>query len=222
MFVPLNNVIKELGLSKNTVRQLADRGVIRTYRTEGGQRRFDLQSVREYIRGEQEAQKRGQSILYCRVSSAKQKDDLERQIQFLRALFPEHRVISDIGSGINFKRPGLKTILELAMQGNLTELVVAHRDRLSRFCFDLIEWIITRNGGRVIVKDEDDGQQHSPEAELTEDLLSIITVFSCRIQGRRRYNNRKRKAEDDESKDLPHKKATTVVHQDPAQHQGPP
>jgi predicted site-specific integrase-resolvase len=85
-----------------------------------------------------------------------------------------------------FKRKGLQTILELSMSGNLGEVVVSHKDRLSRFAFELIEWIIKRNRGTLVVLDRSEHQ--SGQQELAEDLLSIVTVFNCRNMGRRRYH----------------------------------
>jgi len=123
------------------------------------------------------------------VSSAKQKDDLERQIASLRESHPEHEVVKDIGSGINFKRKGLRSLLERSLEGGLDEVVVAHRDRLCRFAFDLIEWLFTKHGTKLVVLDQDVASPES-ESEFTEDLLSIVHVFSCRYNGLRRYRKR--------------------------------
>ena len=97
---------------------------------------------------------------------------------------PQSEIIKDIGSGINFKRKGLRSILERAMRGDRIKLVVAHRDRLARFGFDLIKYIIERNGGEILVLDQ---ISYSPEPELTRDLLNILHVFSCRMHGLRNY-----------------------------------
>ena len=129
-----------------------------------------------------------QKICYCRVSSNKQKDDLQRQIGFMRSRYPNHTIISDVGSGINWKRSGLKTLLGQAMRGQLQEVVVAHRDRLCRFAFDLIRWILENNEVELVVLND---ELKSSEQELADDLLSIIHVFSCRQMGKRRYKNKK-------------------------------
>lgn len=131
-----------------------------------------------------------QKICYCRVSSHKQKDDLNRQVKYLRDRYPDYDVITDIGSGISWKRKGLKTILERAMRGTLREVVVAHRDRLCRFSFELIQWILEENGVQLTVLDE---SVHTSEEELAQDLLSIIHVFSCKQMGKRRYKSKPKK-----------------------------
>jgi len=124
------------------------------------------------------------NYIYARVSTRGQQSNLENQINHLRSKYPNYTSVSDIGSGLNFKRKGLKTILEQADEGKVGEVVVSFKDRLCRFGFDIIKWFIERKGGKVVVLDS---KETSPEEELTEDLLSIITVFSARIHGLRNY-----------------------------------
>lgn len=227
MLINANEATQRLGISKATLRRLGDRGILRVVRTEGGHRRYCSNTIDEYINGhtniheEYEEEEGGDGdgghrILYARVSSSNQKEDLQRQIRYLTEHYPKHRVIHDIGSGLNYKRRGLQAILELSMSGRLRELVVAHRDRLARFGTDLIEWIIHRNGGRVVYIDQTEGP-HTPEMDLTEDLISIITVFSCRIQGQRRYHSIKKH----ESKGLPNGTTEEMVDQNHACPEGP-
>jgi predicted site-specific integrase-resolvase len=118
-------------------------------------------------------------------------DDLLRQTEYLQQRRPEYASyvsITDIASGINFKRKGLQTILDACLQGTIGELVVAHRDRLCRFGFELVESIVTKAGGKITVLDNDGNK--SGEQELAEDLLSIIHVYSCKQMGKRSYSNR--------------------------------
>ena len=116
-------------------------------------------------------------IFYSRVSSAKQREDLERQKEFLKSNLPDQssgstkiEEISDIGSGINFKRPGLLRILGLVKQGTVSKIVVASRDRLARFGFELIEWLCTEFGTEIVVLDSKDS---TPESELGNDLIAL-------------------------------------------------
>ena len=183
-FVPSRKASEILGVHPNTLRSWESTGKIKAIRTPSNQRLYDVTSITV----NKETPKK--SICYCRVSSAKQKDDLQRQINYLKEQFPNYDIITDIGSGLNFKRKGLQAILELAMQKNIKEVVVAHRDRLCRFGFDLIQWIIEKNQGKLVVLNE---VHLSQEEELTEDLLSIVHVFSCRINGGRKYKKGKSK-----------------------------
>lgn len=184
MLVPLRKAMKMTGLSANTLRKYADNGTIRASRIGNGQRLFDTSSFQQTWKEREEGKP---IVCYCRVSSGKQKDDLARQVVFMRERFPEAEIIKDIGSGLNFKRKGLDSILRRLMQGDKFTLIVAHRDRLCRFGFDLIESMFDKNGGEIMVLDK---SELSPQRELVEDLLSIIHVFSCRLHGLRRYESK--------------------------------
>jgi putative resolvase len=191
MLVPLREAVQRLGLSPNTLRKYADQGIIPFMRTKSGQRRFDVDA---YIG----RQSRAAVICYARVSSNKQRDDLQRQIEYLKKHKPGGEVISDVGSGINYKRRGLRAILERVLRGDKLEVVVADRDRIARFGVELIEWMLQQNGGQLVVLD---GDAHSPERELSEDLLAICHVFSCRMHGKRSHRNRR--STDTENTPLP-------------------
>ena len=169
------------GVHPNTIRRWRKKRRIDFTTTKGGHYRYTHNNRK---------QQNGQSIIYCRVSSAKQRSDLQHQVQFIKEKMPHHDVITDIGSGINFKRKGLQRILELALQGDLKEVVVAHRDRLCRFAFDLIEWILLQHNARIVVLNN---HTTSKETQFTEHLLAIVHVFSCRLSGLRRYKRTKKK-----------------------------
>lgn len=182
--IPIRKVCKLIGLKANTIRSWADTGKIRSIRTPSGQRLFpksQLQSIMDDVSSDKEKE----NFLYCRVSSKKQLDDMERQKELLQSLYPNYKLITDCGSGINWKRKGLRTLLEFAMQGTIGKVVVAHKDRLCRFGFDLVKFIIETNGGEIVILDKTENQ--SSEQELAEDLLSIIHVYSCKQMGKRRY-----------------------------------
>lgn len=189
MYVPSRKAVDLLGLHPNTLRRYADNGKIEYIRNEAGQRLYNVQSYRQSRSSEIT------TICYCRVSSRKQKDDLARQILFMQDQFPKATIISDIGSGLNFKRKGLRTILDKLMWGDKLNIIVSHRDRLTRFGFDLIKYLVEQNDGQLMVLDK---SEHSPESELTADLHSILHVFSCRMHGLRRYTKQIK-----EDKDLP-------------------
>ena len=119
------------------------------------------------------------------MSSRVQKSDLQNQIGLLKTKYPETEVISDFGSGLNFHRKGLEKIMDLAYKGELKEIVVTYKDRLCRFGFELIEYILkTQSNAKIVVLCQN---STSKESELATDLLSIITVFSARMHGLRKY-----------------------------------
>ena len=191
-YVPLREAVKQLGLHPNTLRKYADNGKIESIKNEAGQRLFNIES---YLRGAT----RTSFVCYCRVSSTKQRDDLGRQIAYMQSLYPDAEIIKDIGSGINFKRKGLQTLLDRLMRRDKLTLVVTCRDRLARFGFELIQYMVEQNGGQIVVLDN---TVHSPESELTSDLLSILHVFSCRMHGLRKYSKKIK-----EDPDLPYNRA---------------
>ncbi|HHP7231538.1 MAG TPA: IS607 family transposase [Xenococcaceae cyanobacterium] len=202
-YVPLRKAVEKLGLHPNTLRRYADQGKIDIIKNEAGQR---LYNVEAYIRGAVNASRSSRVpgetpgnatslVCYCRVSSSKQKDNLHRQIAYMQSLYPEAEIIKDIGSGLNFKRKGLRSILDRLLRGDKLKIIVACRDRLCRFGFELIQYMVEQNGGEILVLDQ---TVHCPETELTTDLLSIIHVFSCRMHGLRKYSKKIK-----EDKDIP-------------------
>jgi predicted site-specific integrase-resolvase len=177
---------KHLNITEETLRSWANAGKIRYIRTPSGRRLYHKQSILTSM-GQTTNHTEKKNFLYARVSSTHQKNDLQRQADFLLSRYPTYTLLTDVGSGINFKRKGLRTLLDTAMQGNLGEVVVAHKDRLSRLGWELIEWIIYSRGGILTILDQE--SHVSREQELAEDLLSIVTVFTCRQNGRRKYKN---------------------------------
>ena len=177
-YLKAKDVIKQVNITSQTLRNWANTGKIKYIRSKGNIRLYDIDDIIEHTTGHRV------NICYCRVSSRKQKEDLERQVQFMQQRYPNYRVITDIGSGLNFKRKGLKALLELCYSGTVGTVVVAHRDRLARFGFELIRDTIERFGGQLVVLDN---LVDSPECEITRDILTILHVFSCRMHGLRKY-----------------------------------
>lgn len=186
---------EKLGVSKETLRLWHLQGKLTATTTKGGHRRYCFKELSEITTKRR--------VIYARVSSRKQSEDLERQITLLKEAYPDFEVISDIGSGINFKRRGLQTILELAFRGCLQKVVVAHRDRLTRFGFELFDFIFKVHNVELEILSSNDIKE--PARELLEDVLSIITVFTARFYGSRKYRILKK------AKNLPEQRAKTVV-----------
>ena len=183
---------KVLGVSDGTLRSWADSGMFPSFRTPGGTRMYQLDKFLQdkgILSRPTYTETSKEKICYCRVSSHFQKDDLQRQIIFMQENFPDHKIVTDIGSGINFKRKGLRTILEQAGKGMLSEVVVAYRDRLCRFAFELIEWLLRINEVKLVVLNN--VLESSEQSELAEDLLAITNVFNCRVNGKRKYVNKR-------------------------------
>ncbi len=191
-YLPIREASASTGMGQAFLRKAFKEGLLEGYTTPAGQRRFCKDSLRKFCERSVQAQKQSEKInfIYARVSSKKQYDDLARQVTYLQEWTAnsgiKYDVIEDIGSGINFKRKGLQTILDKCIKGVIGNVTVAHSDRLSRFAFDLIECIVQKAGGTITVIDDDHGNKTS-EQELAEDLLSIVHIYSCRQMGKRSY-----------------------------------
>lgn len=184
MLLPGRSAAKALGVSQDTLRSLGDQGLLPCVRLPNGHRRYDVSQYTNTAAAATEQAKQRRRICYCRVSRKHQHADLERQVQHMRERFPDHEVITDIASGINFKRPGLHTILRAAQLGTVERVVVAYRDRLARVAADLIEWILQEHKTELVVLNP---PVDSIEGDLAEDLMAIVNVFCCRAHGRRKY-----------------------------------
>ena len=183
MYVKASVFKKHFHVDPCTLRRWADAGRIDYRWSPGGIRLYKLPDDSGGLPADVDEQKK-KKIVYARVSSSKQKDDLRRQADYLLSKFPDHELVTDVGSGINWKRRGLLSILDGADKGGVQEVVVASRDRLCRFAFELLEHIFRRRGVKLVVLDADDS---SSEQELSDDLLSIVQIFCCRRNGKRRY-----------------------------------
>ena len=134
---PSKEAGKKSGVHPATMRRWADKGRISYVRTPGGHRRYDIDGFL--------------GICYCRVGCAKQRDDLNRKVEYMQSRYPDAEVVTDVGSGLNFKRRGLLSLLDRLHRGEKLTLVVAYRERLARFGAELIKRLIEQNGGQLVV-----------------------------------------------------------------------
>ena len=179
-------VAKLLKVTTRTLVNWDKTGKVKSVRTDGGHRRF----IKSSLPGQKPKENTGRNICYCRVSSPGQKKDLETQVEFFKNRYPDYEIIKDLGSGLNFKRKGFNSILDSTVNGDIREVVVTHRDRLCRFGFEIVERIISEHSkGKIVVLDQ---TETSPEKELVDDLLSIVTVFSSRLYGLRSHSIKKK------------------------------
>lgn len=176
---------KSLGVSIQTLRNWDKEGKLKpTYVTENGYRYYseDLLNKFRNIKNVNKIKKK--NILYARVSTKNQKDDLNRQIdnlkQYAYSKGYSFEIITDIGSGINYKKEGLLKMINLVECGEVDRIIVLYKDRLIRFGYDLIEYICKLNDTKIEIVDN---STVSKEQELTEDLIQIITVFANRLYG---------------------------------------
>jgi predicted site-specific integrase-resolvase len=178
---------ESIGVTQQTLRNWDKTGKLKPHHTgKSGYRYYSQQQLQYYLglKGEEFAKRK--VIGYCRVSSNKQKDDLERQIEnvkmYMIAKGYSFDVVSDVGSGINYNKKGLNQLLDMIVASQVEKIVILYKDRLLRFGFEIIENLCNKYGTAIEVIDN---TEKTEEQELVEDLIQIVTVFSCKLQGKR-------------------------------------
>ena len=190
-YYSINKFSKILGVSAQTLRNGDKKGKLHPHHTSSnGYRYYSHEQLNQVMNVKPNLDRI--VIGYCRVSSNKQKDDLERQIEnmklYLTAQGKPFEIISDIGSGINYKKKGLKELVKRISQNKVDKVVVFYKDRLLRFGFELVEYIASLYDCDIEIIDH---TEKTEQQELVEDLVQIITVFSCKLQGKRANKARK-------------------------------
>jgi len=185
--VKIGEAAQLLGCSISTLRKWEATGeLLPARKTAGGTRYYataDLLGL-----GDADAP----TVCYARVSSHDQKDDLERQHGMLEAYCAakgwRSEVIKDLGSGMNYRKPGLNRLLEMILRKQMRRLVITHKDRLLRFGSELVFALCAHQQIEIVIIHK--GEQPTFEEELAKDVLEIITVFSARLYGSRSKKNR--------------------------------
>ncbi|SHF08844.1 Predicted site-specific integrase-resolvase [Marinitoga hydrogenitolerans DSM 16785] len=184
---------KLIGKTPQTLRIWDEKGIFKPdHISEGGHRYYSEKQLNDFLKIKHNINKTKKTIGYCRVSSRKQKNDLERQIeyvkQYLIAQGKPFEIITDIGSVINYNKKGLNELLDKIINEEIDKIVVLYKDRLLRFGFELIENIANKFGVTIEIIDN---TEKTDEEELTEDLIQIITVFSSKLNGKRAHKAKK-------------------------------
>ena len=178
---------KLIGRTTNTLQKWDRQGILKAHRSLTNRRYYTHDQYLQY-RG-LVAPEQGFTIVYSRVSGVAQKPDLANQVKALEAYCKEHSLkvdewMSDIGSGLNYKRKQFNRLMEMVELGQVRRIVIAHRDRLVRFGYEYFEAFCERHHTEIVVIN---GESMSPEQELVRDLIAIVSVFSARLHGLRSY-----------------------------------
>ncbi|MDM8088074.1 IS607 family transposase [Parasutterella secunda] len=191
-FYSISKAATELGVSISTLRRWESEGKLVPQRTKGNQRRYSPEQIMGLVRKVTPKPDRI-TLAYARVSSADQKKDLERQKTVLEMYCAAQgwnfELISDLGSGMNYRKKGLQSLLQKLLNGKIERLVITHKDRLLRFGAELIFSVCEMKGVEVVIVNK--GEEASFEKDLAKDVLEIITVFSARLYGSRSKKNQK-------------------------------
>ena len=188
-FIKIGEAAKLLGVSIQTLRRWEESGYLLPIKKDKGSTRYyDLEQLSGKQKDENEL-----TIGYARVSSHDQKQDLNRQAEVLANYCTKKawnfQIIQDLGSGMNYQKKGLKTLIHLILEKKIARLVLTHKDRLLRFGAELIFALCEHQQIEVVLINNQ--QEFSFEEELAQDVLEIITVFSARLYGSRSKKNKK-------------------------------
>ena len=187
--ISIGRAADALGVSIGTLRRWEKEGKLVPERTAAGHRRYDSTTLLL----EQSSTTARRTIAYARVSSHDQQEDLERQKQVLELYCARQgwtfEIVSDLGSGMNHRKKGLKRVLDDLVAGKVERLVLTHKDRLLRFGADLVFAICEAKHAEVVILNQ--GEDTTFEEDLAADVLEIITVFSARLYGSRSRKNRR-------------------------------
>jgi excisionase family DNA binding protein len=193
-YLAIGEASKALGVSKETLRRWDKIGKLQAQRTPAGHRRYLASDVSTFnpLGINTEVMKRP-TIAYARVSSHDQKADLERQIKVLEMYCASqgwsYEVISDLGSGMNYRKKGLIDLLDRIVDDKVGRLVLTHKDRLLRFGSEIVFTLCEAKNVEVVIINQ--GDERTFEEELASDVLEIVTVFSARMYGARSHKNKK-------------------------------
>ena len=186
-----NEFAELIGVSVKTLQRWDKDEKLKANRTPSDRRYYTHRQYIDYI-GESKATDDGIVVIYTRVSTSNQKDDLINQIEFLKQYANSrgiivNEVLGDIGSGFNYNRKKWNKLIDDCVSGLVKTILIAHKDRFIRFGYDWFERFLKSNGVEIILVNN---EKLSPQEELVNDLISIIHVFSCRIYGLRKYKKK--------------------------------
>ena len=194
MTVSIGEAAKELGVSVKTVRRWTDSGKLKFERSPTGHRRFYLKDIKRIVPRDLDKADDRITINYARVSSHDQKADLTRQVQILEAFSGSNgwqfETISDLGSGLDYHKKGLTKLLKRIMSGEVSRLVLTHKDRLLRFGSELVFAMCEEFETEVVIVNKSP-EESTFEQELVTDMVELVAVFSARLYGSRSHKNKK-------------------------------
>jgi len=189
-------VAEYLGVSIKTVQRWEREGLLKPAgRTPTNRRYYTMAQVHEF-QGRKHVAIHKRAVAYCRVSSSAQKPDLANQRRVLEEFvvakgLPNVEFIEEVGGGLNFQRKKFQSLMDEIGMGQVETLIIAHRDRLTRFGFEWFEHYAQLHGCEIMVLNQ---ERLSPETEMVQDLMTIVHCFSSRLYGLRNYRKKLQEA----------------------------
>ena len=179
-----------LGVSVKTLQRWDRDGILKANRTPTDRRYYTYDQYLQF-KGIQTENDIRDTVIYARVSTRNQKDDLQNQVEFLKQFCNAKGIIvnqcvEDFGSGLNYNRKKWNKLLDEVMENKIKTIVISNKDRFIRFGYDWFEKFCEKFNTKIIIVNN---ETLSPNEELVQDIISILHVFSCRLYGLRKYKN---------------------------------
>ena len=179
-----------LGVSVKTLQRWDRDGILKANRTPTDRRYYTYDQYLQF-KGIQTENDIRDTVIYARVSTRNQKDDLQNQVEFLKQFCNAkgiivNQCIEDFGSGLNYNRKKWNKLLDEVMENKIKTIVISNKDRFIRFGYDWFEKFCEKFNTKIIIVNN---ETLSPNEELVQDIISILHVFSCRLYGLRKYKN---------------------------------
>ena len=179
-----------LGVSVKTLQRWDRDGILKANRTPTDRRYYTYDQYLQF-KGIQTENDIRDTVIYARVSTRNQKDDLQNQVEFLKQFCNAKGIIvnqcvEDFGSGLNYNRKKWNRLLDEVMANKIKAIVISNKDRFIRFGYDWFEKFCEKFNTKIIIVNN---ETLSPNEELVQDIISILHVFSCRLYGLRKYKN---------------------------------
>ena len=179
-----------LGVSVKTLQRWDRDGILKANRTPTDRRYYTYDQYLQF-KGIQTENDIRDTVIYARVSTRNQKDDLQNQVEFLKQFCNAkgiivNQCIEDFGSGLNYNRKKWNKLLDKVMENKIKTIVISNKDRFIRFGYDWFEKFCEKFNTKIIIVNN---ETLSPNEELVQDIISILHVFSCRLYGLRKYKN---------------------------------
>ena len=179
-----------LGVSVKTLQRWDRDGILKANRTPTDRRYYTYNQYLQF-KGIQTENDIRDTVIYARVSTRNQKDNLQNQVEFLKQFCNAKGIIvnqcvEDFGSGLNYNRKKWNRLLDEVMANKIKAIVISNKDRFIRFGYDWFEKFCEKFNTKIIIVNN---ETLSPNEELVQDIISILHVFSCRLYGLRKYKN---------------------------------
>ncbi|MFI3283448.1 MAG: IS607 family transposase [Erysipelotrichaceae bacterium] len=187
-----------IGVTITTIQRWDRSGKLKAYRTPTNKRYYTHEQLQSYLGQSPAKTDSRSSIIYARVSSRGQQDDLKNQVAFLKT-FANARgviideVIEDLGSGLNYNRKEWNKLLDRVLNKEISVIYITHKDRFIRFGYEWFERLCKKYNTEIVIVNN---EELSPQEEMVQDIISILHVFSCRIYGLRKYKKKIREDEE--------------------------